>query len=111
VPLRRTDTIALALWIASVARVVIAAVAGPDGQCDYDNHDTYVVEAHRAGYVLLAAAVTMTGAAAFLVASAFGGRAGRSRVLHVIGGAASLAIAGGLGLIALLQLIAFSCLE
>jgi hypothetical protein len=29
----------------------------------------------------------------------------------VIGGAASLAIAGGLGLIALLQLIAFSCLE
>jgi hypothetical protein len=60
--LRRTDTIALALWIASVALVVIAAVAGPDGQCDYDNHDTYVVEAHRAGYVLLAAAVTMTGA-------------------------------------------------
>ena len=109
--LRRSDAIAIALWGAGAALVVTGIAVGPEEACDFDTHDRYVVEAHRAGIALLAAAVALTAAAAFLTAGAFGRRSRRSKVWHVLASVASFGVAGIVALIGLFELVAFSCLE
>jgi ABC-type Fe3+ transport system permease subunit len=108
--LRRSDAIAIVLWIAGAVLFVTGMALGPEEQCESYNHDRYVVEAHRAGVALLAAATALTAAAAFLAAGAFGHRSTRSRVWHALASVISFALAGIVALIGLLQLIAFSCL-
>ena len=109
--LRRSDAIALALWGAGAALAVTGIALGPEEQCDFDNHDRYVVEAHRAGIVLLTAAVALTAAAVLLAAGALGHGSTRSKVWHVLAGVSSFGVAGIVALIGLFDLVAFSCLE
>ena len=109
--LHRSDAIALVLWVAGAALFVTGIVVGPEGSCEVSNHDRYVVEAHRAGFALLTAAVAVTAAAAFLAAGAFGDRSTRSRVWHVLASVLSLVLAGVVAVIGLFELVAFSCLE
>jgi ABC-type Fe3+ transport system permease subunit len=109
--LRRSDAIALVLWVAGAALFVTGIVVGPEEECDSANHDRYVVEAHRAGIALLTAAVAVTAAAAFLAAGAIGDRSTRSRVWHSLASVLSFVLAGIVAVIGLFELVAFSCLE
>jgi hypothetical protein len=111
VKVRSPTLIAVALWIVSIGLIVVGVALGPEGQCDSDNHDSYVVEARRAGIALLAAAFALAAAGSFLAAGALGKRPRRSKLWRGIASFSSFALAGITALIGLLSLIAFSCLE
>ena len=91
--------------------VVTGIAVGPEQQCEIDNHDRYVVEAHRAGVVMLAGAVALIAAASFLAAGAFGDRSKRSTLRHALASVGSFAVAGFVTLIGLFELSTFACLE
>jgi MFS family permease len=110
-PLRRSDAIALVLWVAGVALYVAGAVVGPDESCEESNHDQYVVEAERAGIVWMTAAVAVAAAAGFLAAGAFGDRSTRSKVWHAVASVLSFVLAGIVALIGLFEWSTFGCLE
>ena len=109
--LRRTDLYALGLWVAAGVLLLAVALIGPDGQCDYDNRDAYVSAAHRAGPMLLGAALAMATAGVLLGIVALSCRSRGARLIRGALGVASVAAACFIGFIGLLQLIAFGCLE
>jgi len=109
--LRRADLYAFGLWAAAGALLLGAAMIGPVDECGYDNHDTYVSTAHRAGMVLLASALAMATAGTLLGVVAVGCRSRRAKTLRAGLGLASFAAACITGFIGLLELIAFGCLE
>ena len=109
--LRRPDLYAAGLWAAAGAFLLIAAMIRPEGQCGYDNHDTYVSTAHRAGLVLLASAVAMATAGTLFGVVALGCRGRRAKTVQAALGFASVFAACFTGFIGLLELIAFGCLE
>jgi membrane-associated PAP2 superfamily phosphatase len=109
--IRRAEVVAPALWAAARAAAVLAAVVLPDGQCDYDNHDRYVVDAHRGGRIMLAAVVLgLLGAIALFVAAGRAETRRRRRVFAGLGLFSLLLVAVG-AIIAVDGLIAFGCLE
>ena len=111
-PSRPADVVALASWMLVVALVTVAAIVGPEGQCDYGNADAYRAAARSSGAALAAAALAMVAAGSFLAAGALAGdRTGRSRALRGVGALVALALAAVAGFIALLELIGFGCLE
>jgi len=110
-PSRRADLYAVGLWVAAGAFVVVVAMIGPEGQCGYDNHDTYVSTAHRAGLMLLASALAMVTAGTLLGVVALGCRSRWVKTIRAGLGRASVAAACFTGFIGLLDLVAFGCLE
>ena len=112
IPSRPVDVVALASWVPVAALVVVAAIVGPEGQCEYGNKDAYVAAARRSGVALAGAALAMAAAGSLLAAGALAAdRTGRSRVLRGVGALVSLALAAVTAFIALLELIGFGCLE
>jgi len=109
--MRRSDTIALLLWVAGVALYVIGTVVGPDQACELSDQGRYVVEARRAGIALLTAALAVTAAAVFLAVGAFGDRSTRSKVWHALASVLSFVLAGIVALIGLFEGSAIGCLE
>lgn len=109
--LRRADLCAFGLWLAAGALVVVAALIGPEGQCDYDNHDAYVSAAHRAGPVLLGSALAMATAGTLLAVVALRCRSRRTKLIRGGLGLISIGAACIMGVFGLLGLIAFGCLE
>jgi hypothetical protein len=109
--LRRADLSAFGLWVAAGVLLLVAAMIGPAGQCGYDNHDTYVSTAHRAGLMLLAAALAMATAGTLLGVAALVCSGRRAKIVRAGLGFASVAAGCFTGFIGLLQLIAFGCLE
>src|SRR5215210_2144546 len=83
-----------------IALFFVAAVVGPEGQCDYDNHDAYVLAAHRSGLALFGAALALAVAASLLAVEAIRRRRGRSKVLLGLAGLISFVLAGLTGFIA-----------
>jgi hypothetical protein len=111
IPLSLPGLVGLSLWGLAVALVVAAASVGPEGQCDYDNHDSYVAAARRAGLALDGAALAMGAAASLLAAGALGRRRRRSQVIRGLGALLAFGLAGVTGFVAVLELVAFGCLE
>jgi hypothetical protein len=103
---------AAAVWVGALALAGVGVSLAPTETCDYDNHDAYVVAADRAGAFFAASAVLGSVATLLLlveVARATGRT--RRRVVFALTSLVSLAVVAFAGLAALLNLIAFSCLE
>ena len=108
---RPSDVAALGFWLTAGALLVVAAVVGPEGQCDSANHDAYVASSKRAGVWLFASALTIAAAAVFLVAGALGRGRRQPRILRGLAALCSLAAACLVGFFALLELVGFGCLD
>lgn len=108
-PLRRSDEIAVAFCALSIALAFVADAVRPGEACDYDNHDVFVVEARRSGLVLYGSALAILTAASLFIAGAITNR--RRGVLRAVAAAISLAAAGFVAFLGLLEYIHFDCLE
>jgi hypothetical protein len=108
---RPSDLAALGFWLTAGALLVVGAVVGPEGQCDYANHDAYVASSNRAAVWLFASALTIAAAAVFLAAGTRGRGRRQPRILRGLAAICSLAASCLVGFFALLAFVGFGCLE
>jgi hypothetical protein len=95
------DLVAIACWALAIALFVVAAIVGPEGECDIQNHDSYVAAGEQAGYALAVAALAILISASLLLGGALG-RRGPGRIVRAVAGLISLPAAGLTGFFALL---------
>ena len=107
----RSDLISVGFWGLAIAFFAAAAAIGPEGECGRANFDAQVSASRVAGLLLFASALAMGGAAAFLAAGAIRGTNRLANVIRAFTALVSLAVACLTGFFALLEVVAFQCLE
>ena len=103
--------ISVGFWGAAIAFYATAAVIGPKGECGLANFDAQVSASRVAGLLLFASALAMGGAAAFLAAGAIRGTSQPTKAIRAFTALISLGAACLTGFFALLEFVAFQCLE
>src|SRR4029453_15413799 len=83
---RRSDWIAIGLWVAAIGFFTAAAAIGPKSECVRANFDAQVSASRVGGVLLFACALAIGAAAAFLAGGAIRGRRRHGKIVRSLAG-------------------------